>query len=1201
MSRTAAVLRRIRRQPPPVRLKQRLTVSQTGGELELALRLEPGVAASGLWFLVDEEHWVSAGEVVAGADGEHRGAARLGALAESGIAFRTAEEQAEHGNPSARLFVGIRGRNERVPRAALERSAEREDLEPAEEVTGRVPVGRFASTELGRLRQVEEAGHRLHPYVSRRGNLVVAIDREVVPYARVHIDRISVGGRRFRLDGRIYSRHSELERAVLVLNGRVTGTRLRVPAVLTPDLAGARAAFGLRRWAVTAQAPLDTLFDDPELVDDTFDAWLESEVAGAAEIHRSRVGRNRYLVRLRARPGEAWIGPRRVSIVPYFTVKARNLSFAVEVFDGQAFAALRRPEGRLRRALPHPAPAPSPATATSDERGARTSAPASARSERRPEAGERRPVWLVGEMPFRAQDTGLAFFLHVADTHPEIDVRYVIDPRSPERANLAGYEDRIVDHRSAEHVRLTLAAERIIGSHHPDYLYPSRRPDFVRRISAVRVFLQHGVMGMKWMTPTYGRSAPGFDTDLLIASSEREKRMLVEDFGYAPDDIAVTGLSRFDTLFDDSRPVRPQQVLILPTWRDWLTTPEAVSTAEFTAAWRSLLSSPRLAELKERYGLDIVFGLHPNMRQFIGEFADLPVRVFVQGEVRVQDLLRESGMMITDYSSAGLDFSFLHRTLVYYQFDRERFFRGTRSHFDLETELPGPVRFDEAAVFEEIERHYASGGVTDPEYIARADALVAHRDRGSSERIVEAVRAATRTRTPRDLLRHEAVQAGWRRIRRSRAYFPLMRRMFRLAQQLPVDDELIVFESGVGRQYADSPRAIHEELVRRGDTRRKVWIHRGPIPVTDAHTTVVERLSPAYFWHLARARYWVNNQNFPFYITRRRNGVYLQTWHGTPLKRMQHDLDAVVGRDEDYLSRVSRATAQWTHLVSPSPYASAAFASAFRHRAEVLELGYPRNDVLRAPDRDAIRASVRERLGIPEDRTVVLYAPTFRDDANVGGNRFDFALELDPVRFAAELGADFTLLLRMHVVVRHAAEIPEDAAEAVLDVSSYPDIQELFLAADVLVTDYSSVFFDYSILRRPMVFYAYDLERYRDDLRGFYLDYEAEVPGPVVRAEDELYAALRRIGAELATGGGESAERAAEFARRFAPHDDGRAAARVADAVFGAVPPAVEAVPEDAVPEEAAPAEPAGDAPPSDAALSDASVAGAEAPAAGEE
>ncbi|WP_254668941.1 CDP-glycerol glycerophosphotransferase family protein [Brevibacterium sp. CS2] len=993
----------------------------------------------------------------------------------------------------------------------------------------------------------------------------VRFDRSVAPYARVHIDRISLGGERFRLDGRIYSRHSELERAVLVLTGRVTGTRLRVPAVLTPDLAGARGAFGLRRWTVTAQAPLDTLFDDPELVDDTFDAWLESKVAGAAEVHRSRVGRNRYLVRLRARPGEAWIGQRRVSIVPYFTVKARNLSFTVEVFDRQAFAALRQPA-------------------------------------RRPDAGEARPVWLVGEMPFRAQDTGLAFFRHVADTHPEIDVRYVIDPRSPERANLAGYEDRIVDHRSAEHVRLTLAAERIIGSHHPDYLYPSRRPDFVRRISAVRVFLQHGVMGMKWMTPTYGRSAPGFDTDLFIASSEREKRMLVEDFGYAPDDIAVTGLSRFDTLFDDSLPVRPQQVLILPTWRDWLTSPEAVSASEFTAAWRSLLSSPRLAELRERYGLDIVFGLHPNMRQFIGEFADLPVRVFVQGEVRVQDLLRQSGMMITDYSSAGLDFSFLHRTLVYYQFDRERFFRGTRSHFDLETELPGPVRFDESAVLDEIERHYESGGVTDPEYIARADALVAHRDRGSSERIVDAVRAATRTRTPLDLVHHEAVQAGWRRIRRSRAYFPLMRRMFRLARRLPADDALIVFESEVGRQYADSPRAIHEELVRRGDTRRKVWIHRGPIPVTDAHTTVVERLSPAYFWHLARARYWVNNQNFPFYITRRRNGVYLQTWHGTPLKRMQHDLDAVVGRDEGYLSRVSRATAQWTHLVSPSPYASAAFASAFRHRAEVLELGYPRNDVLRAPDRDAIRASVRERLGIPEDRTVVLYAPTFRDDANVGGNRFDFALalELDPARFAADLGAEFTLLLRMHVVVRHAAEIPEDAAEAVLDVSSYPDIQELFLAADVLVTDYSSVFFDYAILRRPMVFYAYDLERYRDDLRGFYLDYEAEVPGPVVRTEDELYAALRRIGAELAAGGGESAARAAEFARRFAPHDDGRAAARVVDAAFGAVPPAVEAVPEDTVPEEA-PAEPAGDAAPSDAALSDASVAGAEEPAAGEE
>jgi CDP-glycerol glycerophosphotransferase len=224
----------------------------------------------------------------------------------------------------------------------------------------------------------------------------------------------------------------------------------------------------------------------------------------------------------------------------------------------------------------------------------------------------------------------------------------------------------------------------------------------------------------------------------------------------------------------------------------------------------------------------------------------------------------------------------------------------------------------------------------------------------------------------------------------------------------------------------------------------------------------------------------------------------------------------------------------------------------------VVEQGYPRNDVFRRDDAGDVARRVRRKLGIGPDATVVLYAPTFRDDQPAGPNRFTFALPLDLDRFARELPDDTVLLLRMHVLVRGGAPVPEHLADRVVDVSSYPEIQELYLASDVLVTDYSSVFFDYAALRRPMLFYAYDLEAYRDTLRGFYLDYLSDLPGPVLRTESELYDALRDLPGVVERYG----ERYDAFLRRFAPHDDGHAAERVVDVVFadaiaaGIVPPA---------------------------------------------
>jgi len=214
----------------------------------------------------------------------------------------------------------------------------------------------------------------------------------------------------------------------------------------------------------------------------------------------------------------------------------------------------------------------------------------------------------------------------------------------------------------------------------------------------------------------------------------------------------------------------------------------------------------------------------------------------------------------------------------------------------------------------------------------------------------------------------------------------------------------------------------------------------------------------------------------------------------------------------------------------------------------VLEVGYPRNDSLLAADRDELAERVRRRLGLPAGKRYLLYAPTFRDDqVTAKKGRFGFELPFDLARAAARLGPDTVLLLRMHVVVSSQIEIPTELQGQVVDVSTYPEIQDLYLISDAVITDYSSVFFDFALLRRPIVFFAYDLADYRDRLRGFYLDYPADLPGPVVTTEDELYDTLDDLDGVRER----YADRYEAFLARFAPNDDGHAAQRVVDAVFG--------------------------------------------------
>ena len=256
-------------------------------------------------------------------------------------------------------------------------------------------------------------------------------------------------------------------------------------------------------------------------------------------------------------------------------------------------------------------------------------------------------------------------------------------------------------------------------------------------------------------------------------------------------------------------------------------------------------------------------------------------------------------------------------------------------------------------------------------------------------------------------------------------YIPAMRRFYRLAQLLPIDKKLVVFEAGMGKQYADSPRYIYEELLRRGDERTKVWSYTGPLPVADANTRIVKRHSPAFYYYLARAGYWVSNQNFPYYVTRRRDAVYLQTWHGTPLKRMLHDLD----RCTDATRATSSASPPWSSSGrrccrrARSPPRRCAARSGTTATCSKPAIRATTCSVLR--NAEQIAARIRRRFDIRADQRVILYAPTFRDDQPSRPGKFTFDLPLDLERLHDEFGEDTVMLLRMHVHVESAHQDPE--------------------------------------------------------------------------------------------------------------------------------------------------------------------------------
>lgn len=393
---------------------------------------------------------------------------------------------------------------------------------------------------------------------------------------------------------------------------------------------------------------------------------------------------------------------------------------------------------------------------------------------------------------------------------------------------------------------------------------------------------------------------------------------------------------------------------------------------------------------------------------------------------------------------------------------------------------------------------------------------------------------------------------------------------------LDTDNKMVIFEAFMGRQYACSPKAIYQKMLNdeRFDDFTFIWAFKKPAKFMfledNKNTFVVKWRSKIYYQYYGTAKYWITNSRLNEIIRKRDDQVYIQCWHGTPLKRLGYDItvagDNALNSKDDLLKKYKDDSDRYSFMISPSDFSSEKFASAFNiENKEIIKtIGYPRNDFLKTytdSDVEAIKTklaimdikkngkfkdleALKNEFGIDDSKKIMLYAPTWRDNQHESGKGYTYELGIDFDKMMQEFGDEYIILFRAHYFISNSIDLSPYKG-FVYDVSHYDDINELYIISDILITDYSSVFFDYANLKRPIFFYMYDFEEYKNNMRDFYIDLK-ELPGPICKTEDELISALKSLKDY------EKNYRSIydKFNDKFTYLDDGNASARLIDICF---------------------------------------------------
>ncbi|MGN1050785.1 MAG: CDP-glycerol glycerophosphotransferase family protein [Acutalibacteraceae bacterium] len=335
------------------------------------------------------------------------------------------------------------------------------------------------------------------------------------------------------------------------------------------------------------------------------------------------------------------------------------------------------------------------------------------------------------------------------------------------------------------------------------------------------------------------------------------------------------------------------------------------------------------------------------------------------------------------------------------------------------------------------------------------------------------------------------------------------------AEKFPVKENYVFFESFGGAKATCSPRALYDKMVtdEKYDGYTKIWavndISLYDDLKEDDRTILVKYDSKLFYRYLAQSKYIIANSRIPDFVIKKDEQVYIQCWHGTPFKRLGYDINPEYGNKQAILTTneaYDKDAQKYDIVVSPSPFYTEKISSAFNFQkncpdVKIIEKGYPRNDSLFTSSEEDVK-KIKESLNIPKDKKVILYAPTYRDDQIDAGNGYTYDLGLDFEKFKEALSDDYVVLFRAHYYISKNFEF-EKYGDFIIDVSSYNNVNNLYLVSDILITDYSSVFFDFENLCKPVIFYMYDYDDYKNKARDFYFDLSI-LPGPVFFNENDL-------------------------------------------------------------------------------------------------
>ncbi len=371
-----------------------------------------------------------------------------------------------------------------------------------------------------------------------------------------------------------------------------------------------------------------------------------------------------------------------------------------------------------------------------------------------------------------------------------------------------------------------------------------------------------------------------------------------------------------------------------------------------------------------------------------------------------------------------------------------------------------------------------------------------------------------------------------------------------------VDDKVVLFEAFGGRNYTCSPKALYEKMITMEEFQDYtfVWAFQNIEKHEVApfkNLVLVTSKKKDYYKYCAKAKYWIVNSIMPEYVRKKKKQIYVQCWHGTPLKRLRYDIKvsgSVLNSIDEIKKRNDIDAKRFDYFISPSRYASKVFTSAFNLKALhkkniIIEEGYPRNDFLFHKSPKEIE-DIKKKLGIPKGKKAIFYLPTFRDDQHASGVGYTYQLAIDFDHLRKTIGQDYVILFSPHYFVSNQIDLAKYKG-FIIDVAHYDEINELYLASDIIMTDYSSVFFDYANLRRPMIFYMYDYQNYKSNLRDFYISLD-ELPGPITKNQKELEKAILNIDKEFK----KYTKKYEQFNKKFNYLDDGEASLRVIKIIF---------------------------------------------------